>query len=214
MSLFHGLKANQVLSAIASLSKQGYIIELPSGHIILKPSWFAAAASITLSPPPNKKSDGLTNTVQLRTPDSTKPGYIMRDGLRQQLLAIKHQHWLKYLLWSEDEGAAAREADQLIDFLCDISVVLVNPSPAKVLCLLLSAPHVVRFGAQGDDWQFLADELSCCSLSRSHKARFSSSFPLCWSVRDVDCSCSSTSIRFLIAIGCCASGRTIPVECP
>jgi len=128
MPLFDGLKASQITSGIASLNKLGYIIELPSGHIILKPSWFAAAASITLSPPPSE-TDRLTKTVHLKT-DRSKPGYIMLDALCSQLLEVRD--W-KQLQWSVNAATARKEAHQLVEFLCDIGVVLVDPSPAQVL---------------------------------------------------------------------------------
>jgi len=127
MSLFNGLKDNQIASGIASLNKLGYIIELPSGHIILKPSWFAAAASITLSPPPSE-TDGLTKTVHLKT-DRVKPGYIMLNALCSQLLEVKD--W-KQLQWSVNAAAARKEARQLVEFLCDIGVVLKDPYQAQV----------------------------------------------------------------------------------
>jgi len=127
MPLFSGLKDNQIASGIASLNKLGYIIELPSGHIILKPSWFAAAVSITLSPPPSE-TDGLTKTVHLNT-NPSRPGYIMLNALCSQLLEVRD--W-KQLQWSADEATALKEARQLVEFLCDIGVVLKDPYPVQV----------------------------------------------------------------------------------
>jgi len=127
MPLFSGLKDNQIASGIASLNKLGYIIELPSGHIILKPSWFAAAASITLSPPPSE-TDGLTKTVHLNT-NPSRPGYIMLDALCSQLREVTD--W-KQLQWSADEATALKEARQLVEFLCDIGVVLKDPYQVQV----------------------------------------------------------------------------------
>jgi len=127
MPLFRDLKANQVLSAVASLRKLGYIIELPSGHIILKPSWFAAAASITLSPEPSQ-TDGLTNTVQIAT-NLKRPGYIMRRALCDRLRSVTS--WAE-LQWSDDRKTAIAEADQLVSFLCEIGMVLIDPDQTPV----------------------------------------------------------------------------------
>jgi len=53
--------------------------------------------------------------------------------LALELAAVDHKDWLKHLLWSKNTVAAAKEANQLIEFLREIAVVLTNPSPEKVL---------------------------------------------------------------------------------
>jgi len=168
MPLFRDLKANQVLSAVASLRKLGYIIELPSGHIILKPSWFAAAASITLSPEPSK-TDGLTNTVQIVT-NPNRPGYIMRQALSDRLRSVTS--WTE-LQWSDHAKTAIAEADQLVSFLCEIGMVLVDPdqTPARLRYAavgLLAASLNVCITYTCVCSTVKQDELDLLSLQKSH----------------------------------------------
>jgi len=54
----------------------------------------------------------------------------MLDALCSQLLEVRD--W-KQLQWSVNAATARKEAHQLVEFLCDIGVVLVDPSPAQVL---------------------------------------------------------------------------------
>jgi len=127
MHVFRGLHKDQLLSAFASLRKLGYIIALPSGDpIILKPRWFAAAASITLSPEPNPETDGKTRTVTIITARK-RPGYITRGALCDQLINVKAEAW-SHLEWPVNEDEARIQANQLVDFLLDIGIVLVDPA--------------------------------------------------------------------------------------
>jgi len=130
MHVFRGLHKDQLVSAYASLLKLGYIIALPSGDpIILKPRWFAAAASITLSPEPNPENDGNIRTVTITT-DPDRPGYITRGALCDRLMEVKDEAW-SHLEWPVNEDEARIQANQLVDFLLDIGIVLVDPASIR-----------------------------------------------------------------------------------
>jgi len=138
LPMCRALDFDEIESVFAWLRKLGYIIELPStDYVILKPSWFAAAASITLSPPPAPTEPGVLIT------DPKQPGYIMRRALCKQLRGV--QQW-KELDWSQDDKKAAEEADLLVNLLHAIGLVLYD-SGVSNRCVLLVKPFVSYLGA-------------------------------------------------------------------
>mgnify|MGYP007080245848 CR=1 FL=1 len=112
-------------------------LTLPSvDAVILKPRWFAAAASITLSPPPNPDTDGSTRTLTIIT-ESDRPGYITRGALCDRLMDVKDEAWSD-LEWPADEGERRDQANQLVDFLLDIGIVLADPASIGISATALT----------------------------------------------------------------------------
>jgi len=182
MTLFKDLKPDQVASAMASLRKLGYIIELPSDHIVLKPSWFAAAASITLSPPPCPREQ-LTNSVHIHT-DPARPGYIMLRALCDRLQEISS--WTEFN-WSADPCLASKEAHAVVTFLYEIGVVLIDPTDALVCTSAhkrsLSAIQMLCVPDALTDVIQICRARSTCSSSFNHLMHiraFDVCFQFCW----------------------------------
>jgi len=117
------LTRDQRSSALASLRKMGYIILLPNGTIIMKPQWFAAAASLTLSPPPGP-NDGNVAPLHIQT-DPQNPGFITGAGLKKQMLSLTAD--LKEMEWSSDAKTRDDQVSKLVEFLADIGIILRDP---------------------------------------------------------------------------------------
>lgn len=140
LSMMRELTQDQQRSAFASLRKMGYIIQLPSRTIIMKPQWFAAAASVTLSPAPGD-NDG--SAISLHIPTNPKqPGFIFEDHLQGELLQLTEN--LPEMQWPVDPNPAVqkdkrlKEASKLIEFLADLNILVKDPR-VKVLC------HITNF---------------------------------------------------------------------
>jgi len=133
MPMMNALNRDQQRSAYAALRKMGYIITLPSGIIILKPQWFAAAASVTLSPNAGD-NDGDALALHIST-DRDHPGLIRHNGLRTQLVDMQQvirQHFsqskdAESLAACGDPLTEATEVNHLIEFLRAIDIVLADP---------------------------------------------------------------------------------------
>ena len=121
------LTLNQQGSAFASLRKMGYIIELPNGTIIMKPRWFAAAATVTLSP--RGCASDVAEALYIHT-DPRSPGFITDHGLKEQLLRLTTG--TEELEYSRDMNIRAIEVDKLVQFLAEIGILIRDPV-AKVL---------------------------------------------------------------------------------
>jgi len=117
------LTRDQRSSAFASLRKMGYIIQLPNGAIIMKPQWFATAASLTLSPPPGPH-DGNVAPWHILT-DPRNPGFITGGGLKRQMLSLTAD--MKDMEWSSDAKTRDDQVSRLVEFLADIGIILRDP---------------------------------------------------------------------------------------
>jgi len=116
------LTRDQRSSALASLRKMGYIIQLPNGTIIMKPQWFAVAASLTLSPSQGP-NDGNVPPLHIET-DRQNPGFITGTGLKEQMLRLTAG--LKEMEWSSDAKTRDDQVSKLVEFLADIGIILLD----------------------------------------------------------------------------------------
>jgi len=117
------LTQEQQSSALASLRKMGYIIKLPNGTIIMKPQWFAAAASLTLSPPKGP-NDGDAPLLHIQT-DPKNPGFVTDGSLKMQILILTSD--FKELEWSSDAKTRDDQVSKLVEFLADIEILIPDP---------------------------------------------------------------------------------------
>ena len=117
------LTRDQRSSAFASLRKMGYIIQLPNGTIIMKPQWFAAAASLTLSPPKGP-NDGDAPLLHIQT-DPNNPGFVTDNSLKKQILSLTAD--FKELEWSDDAKTRDDQVSKLVEFLAYIETVIPDP---------------------------------------------------------------------------------------
>ena len=124
------LTRDQRSSAFASLRKMGYIIQLPNGIIIMKPQWFAAAASLALSPPKGP-NDGDAPLLHIEA-DPQNPGFIADGGLKKQILSLTAG--FPELQWSDDAKTRDDQVSKLVEFLADIEVLIKDPLE-QVCCL-------------------------------------------------------------------------------
>jgi len=117
------LTRDQRSSAFASLRKMGYVILLPNGTIIMKPQWFAAAASLTLSPPKGP-NDGDAPLLHIQT-DPNNPGFVTDGSLKKQILSLTAG--FKELEWSDDAKTRDDQVSKLVEFLAYIETVIPDP---------------------------------------------------------------------------------------
>jgi len=182
------LTRDQRSSAFASLRKMGYIIQLPNGTIIMKPQWFAAAASLTLSPPKGP-NDGDAPLLHIQT-DPNNPGFVTDGSLKKQIMSLTAG--FKELEWSDDAKTRDDQVSKLVEFLADIEILI--PDPLERVCRSVADSHLYDASASFA-WLLLFITRLHLKLSPRSIANpiASGSFPLCWYESDflheTDCKC-------------------------